>query len=105
MAAGRAVIATGWSGNADFTTPDTAFTVPYQVVELDRDFAPYRRGMHWAEPDVDAAAALMQLAVDDVARRHHVATAGQAFVRAHYSASAAAPALRTHLERIMAGCE
>jgi glycosyltransferase involved in cell wall biosynthesis len=102
MAAGRAIIATGWSGNADFTTPETAFIVPYEIIELDRDFGPYLRGMHWAEPDVDAAASWMRLAVEDVTRRQLVADAGRAFVRARYDATVTASVLRAHLERITA---
>ena len=31
-----------------------------QIVELERDVGPYRKGWHWAEPDMDHAAALMR---------------------------------------------
>jgi glycosyltransferase involved in cell wall biosynthesis len=64
MAVGRPVIATDWSGNVDFTRPDNALLVRYDLVELDRDYGPYRRGQCWAEPDLEHAAECMRLIAD-----------------------------------------
>ena len=36
MALGKPVIATGWSGNMDFMSEDTAACVGYEIVELER---------------------------------------------------------------------
>lgn len=59
MAWGTPVIATGYGGNLDFTTPDNALLVPWS-----RGAVPpgnlYPPGGHWAEPDLDAAAAAMR---------------------------------------------
>lgn len=60
MAAGRPTIATDWSGNTDFMDSTNSYPVPYQLVELDRDIGPYRRGEVWAEPSVPEAAEIMR---------------------------------------------
>jgi len=56
MRLGKPVIATGWSSNMDFMTPFNSLPVDVDVVELDRDFGPYQKGMHWAEPSIEHAA-------------------------------------------------
>ncbi len=78
MSLGKPVIATAYSGNLDFMTPDNSFPLAYRTITLDRDFGPYMRGASWADPDLDEAANLMRLIVEhpeegrargDVARR------------------------------------
>jgi glycosyltransferase involved in cell wall biosynthesis len=64
MMAARPVIATPYSGSADFTTVGNSLPVRYRLVELEKDEGPYRRGSFWAEPDIDHAAELMRWAFD-----------------------------------------
>ncbi|MEX0618269.1 MAG: glycosyltransferase [Pseudohongiellaceae bacterium] len=59
MARGKVVLATGWSGNMDFMNTGNSMIVDYNLVELDRDYGPYRQGQIWAEPDLDDAAGKM----------------------------------------------
>lgn len=56
MIAGRAVVATGWSGNLDFMSEATTRLVPFKLVEVEDRSGCYSGG-RWAEPDIDAAAA------------------------------------------------
>lgn len=65
MAWGKPVIATGYSGNLEFMTPENSFLVPWQPAEIPADAAPYPAGGTWAEPDLDAAAAAMRTVVDE----------------------------------------
>lgn len=60
MALGKPVIATGWSGNMDFMTPDNAACVSYQLAPIGRSQGPYAAGQLWAEPDLDDAASWMR---------------------------------------------
>ena len=60
MAFGKPVIATGYSGNMDFTTPKNSLLVNYKLTELDWDYGVYEKGNFWAEPDVDHAAEQMR---------------------------------------------
>jgi glycosyltransferase involved in cell wall biosynthesis/lipopolysaccharide biosynthesis glycosyltransferase len=60
MSLGKPVIATAYSGNMDFMTPSNSFPVKYRLVEIERDYGPYKKGWLWAEPDLDHAAHLMR---------------------------------------------
>jgi cyclopropane fatty-acyl-phospholipid synthase-like methyltransferase len=56
----KPVIVTAYSANMDFTTPANSFLVKYKLVEIDRDYGPYRKGWVWADPDLEHAAQLMR---------------------------------------------
>jgi hypothetical protein len=56
MALGTPVIATGYSGNMDFTTPANSYLVDWQPTEVGPDCELYPAHGHWAEPDLDHAA-------------------------------------------------
>jgi glycosyltransferase involved in cell wall biosynthesis len=60
MAVGKPVVATGWSGNLEFMDVANSYLVRYDLVQIERDVGPYRRGQVWAEPSVDHAAELMR---------------------------------------------
>jgi glycosyltransferase involved in cell wall biosynthesis len=59
MAAGKPVIATGYSGNLAFMNEDNSRLVPYAMTEVGPGQQPYPPDDHWAEPDLDVAAAHM----------------------------------------------
>ncbi|MEM3648684.1 MAG: glycosyltransferase [Thermoproteota archaeon] len=65
MAMGKPVIATGYSGNMDFMTVNNSFPIKYSIVRLDENHGPYKKGMTWAEPDIEDAARAMQLVYGD----------------------------------------
>ncbi|HEY9718561.1 MAG TPA: glycosyltransferase family 4 protein, partial [Trichormus sp.] len=56
----KPVIATGWSGNADFMNVSNSYPLPYKLVVNNADVGPYRTGELWAEPDEAAAAQAMR---------------------------------------------
>jgi glycosyltransferase involved in cell wall biosynthesis len=60
MAAGKPVIATGYSGNMEFMNGENSLPVDYRLVEIERDAGPYEKGNLWAEPDARHAAELMR---------------------------------------------
>ena len=64
MSLGKPVIVTGYSGNMDFTTPSNSLLVKYRLVDLDRDYGPYKKGSVWADPSLDHAADLMRYAYE-----------------------------------------
>ena len=94
MAAGKPVIATAYSGNLEFMTPDTSVLVPYELERIPLGSGPYPPTASWAAPDLDfAAGAMRELAGDPNAAarlgakarahiaRNHTADARVAFVR------------------------
>ncbi|MBI3473318.1 MAG: glycosyltransferase family 4 protein [Candidatus Solibacter usitatus] len=85
MYLGKPVIATGYSGNLDFTLPSTSFLVDYRLCEVGKDCEPYDAGSVWAEPSLDHAAAQMRAVAGNPELRGRVAEAGQRFVRDRFS--------------------
>lgn len=97
MLFGKPVIATGFSGNADYTKPETACPVDFTTVPLQPDDYLYPQGQYWAEPDSDHAAYYMRKLFDDANFRQQIAAAGQAYVQTHYNPSVVGSAYRQRL--------
>ncbi|MBV8397465.1 MAG: glycosyltransferase [Acetobacteraceae bacterium] len=68
MLLGKAVVATGWSGNLTFMDSDCSALVGYRLVASEDDRRVYAGGT-WAEPDVAAAAAHLRRLADDAEAR------------------------------------
>jgi len=88
MALGKPVIATYYSGNVDFMAPWNSFPVPYSLIEISARHGPYVPGMRWAEPDLEAAAALMRQVYGRPEHAADVAARGRADVLRLLSAKA-----------------
>lgn len=64
MRLGRPVVATAWSGNLDFMTPEAAALVPVRLVPADDPQSTYT-GQNWAEPDTAEAARRLAALCDE----------------------------------------
>jgi glycosyltransferase involved in cell wall biosynthesis len=89
MALGKPVIATPWSGPADYLTASNSFSVGYELIELGDDHGPYSAEQVWAEPSLDDAAAAMQRIVADPLNARLVGERASADILARYSPLAA----------------
>jgi glycosyltransferase involved in cell wall biosynthesis len=75
MAQGIPVIATGWSGNMAFMTPDTACLVPFELLPATSRYnGPQAQ---WAEPDLTAAAEALRQLVQSADARQALGQAGR----------------------------
>jgi 2-polyprenyl-3-methyl-5-hydroxy-6-metoxy-1,4-benzoquinol methylase/glycosyltransferase involved in cell wall biosynthesis len=110
MALGKPVIATGYSGNLDFMTPETSYLVPWKPGSVPVGCSPYPAGARWAEPDLDVAARMMrdvfenQLHAAEVGRRakahvlaKHGLDAGASFIRERFEAAQSVLTQRTRV--------
>ena len=80
LALGKPAVATAWSANLDFMLGEAARTlVPFDLIPVADSSARYVGG-RWADPNLDAAAALIRRLVDDAAFRGSVANAGPASI-------------------------
>lgn len=95
---GKPVIATAYSGNLDYMTPQNSFLVDYELVPIGAGVDPYPAEGSWAQPDVEHAAALMRRVHDDPAAAGARAARGQAELRASHSREAVGRAIRRRLE-------
>lgn len=99
MVMGRPVVATGYSGNLAFMDQKNSFLVPYDLVEVGPGNDPYEEHAHWAQPRLDAAAALMRAVHDDPAAAARVGAAGKASVLARFNVDRVAAELRPLLSK------
>jgi len=95
MALSKPVIATGYSGNLHFMTPENSYLVDYVRTNVPAGCEPYPTSTSWADPDLDQAAAYMrqvyerpveaarkaQQARQDVLERHNCQTSARAIVQ------------------------
>jgi glycosyltransferase involved in cell wall biosynthesis len=100
MYLGKPVIATGYSGNTDFTLRDNSLLVDYKMVPVGWDSAPYDPGSLWADPDVEQAASHMRSIAQSGDLRARLSDAGRAFVRANLSPEAVGQKMRQRLEAL-----
>jgi glycosyltransferase involved in cell wall biosynthesis len=100
MALGKAVIATGYSGNIDFMTPANSYLIDYRMTRVGPGCEIYPPEGEWAEPDVDQAAELMRMIwrAPDAARS--IGDRARADIAATLSPEATGRLMRARLERL-----
>ncbi len=100
MALGTPVIATGYSGNLDFTTPFNSYLVDWSPTAVGPGDEIYPANGTWAEPDLDHAAELMR----DVWRHPDAAAAradrARRDIARDYAPSVVGSVARARLERL-----
>jgi glycosyltransferase involved in cell wall biosynthesis len=97
---GKPAIATGWSGNMDFTNAHNSFPVRFTVEELQIDAPPYRKGWRWAEPDLSHAGELMRQVVENPDLADRIGKEGQKDIRTRFSPSATGKLMSARLDAI-----
>ena len=100
MLLGKPVILTDYSGTRDFADVDDALMVPYTLVPIATDEYVGVEGQHWAEPDLDAAAAHMRWVQQNPEDARALGQRAQARIRALYDPANAGPRILAalHLE-------
>ena len=99
---GKPVIATGYSGNLDYMTPQNSYLVDYSLVPIGPGKEPYPAEGEWAEPDVEHAARLMREVFEGREEAARRASRGAADIRTTHSPEAAGRAMAARLRLLMA---
>jgi glycosyltransferase involved in cell wall biosynthesis len=81
----KPVLATAYSGNADFLTEATGYPVPYTMTKIGASEYPCGKGQVWAEPDRDCAARHMREMLAKPGLLRSKAVAGQRYISNNYS--------------------
>jgi glycosyltransferase involved in cell wall biosynthesis len=82
---GKPVVATAYSGNMEYMTPDAALLVDYKLIPVKEGQYPHASGQVWADPNVDQAAAYMVSLLDDPGAGRNLGARASAHVRTHFS--------------------
>ena len=97
MYLGKPVIATGYSGNLDFTNEQNACLVDYMLISVKDHEYPFATGQKWADPDIDHAVWFMRRLVKEPQHVHAIGQRAADFIRTFHSPSAVGAKYRTRL--------
>jgi glycosyltransferase involved in cell wall biosynthesis len=102
MSLGKAVIATDFSGSADFLDAGTGFPIPWREWILPETIRDYERGTRWAEPDHEAAVASLRAVIDSPEEARRRGEAGRTRIAGRYAPRAVGDRVRARLDEIHA---
>jgi|SRR5215218_448396 len=97
---GKPTIATGYSGNLDFMTPENSYLVDSRLTEIGPGNEPYPEDGEWAQPSVAHAAKLMREVFDHPERARAVGELGRRGIVGTRSPEAAGRELARRLVRV-----
>ena len=101
MKMGKAVIATNYSGNTDFTKPDNACLVDYKLKKVGSEGRHYfQENPDWADADVAQAAYYMRQLVEDNDYRGRIGEKARSFMDENHSFRQVGERYRKRLELI-----
>lgn len=102
MNLGLPVVCTGYSGNMEFCSDETAWLVDYSLVPVGPDdYIFVREGSLWADPDVAHAARQLRAAYDNPDERAAKAAKALQKVRSEHSVKAVAKRYESRLKEIL----
>jgi len=101
MAVGTPVIATGYSGNTDFTTPFNSYLVDWIQTRVGPGSTVYPADGRWAEPDIEHAAAQMRAVWEHPEQAAERAARARVDIRRLYAPTVVGEMARTRLERLL----
>lgn len=100
MLLGTPTIATDWSANTEFMNQQVACMVPAQIIALNQDIYPYRKGNHWAQPDEAIAQGYMRKLFDDESFRKDLARKAFLHMQKTFNCQMTAQAMKEALEAV-----
>ena len=100
MYLGKPVIATAYSGNLEFMRPENSYLVPWRPTRIERDHGPYRKGWHWADPDLEAAGRLMRGVYERREEAARVGAEGARVIREEFSYAVVGRLIRERLRQV-----
>ncbi|HET9478690.1 MAG TPA: glycosyltransferase [Pyrinomonadaceae bacterium] len=103
MRLGKPAILTNWSGSTDYVTHDNCVPIDYKLVELDRDYGPYKAGQQWADPDLEQAAHWMKRIAAEPELAREIGLRGQQTINAEFSPKAVGRIIQARLDEIRSG--
>lgn len=99
---GKPVVATNYSGNVDFMTPDNSYLVDHRLVPIGPGIDPYPTAAVWAEPDVTRAAALLRHVFEHPEEAHNRGSRAAADIRRTHGPEAAGRVMSARLNALIA---
>jgi glycosyltransferase involved in cell wall biosynthesis len=100
MSLAKPAIITNWSGNTDYMTTDNCVAIDYELVQLGREYGPYKAHQRWAEPDLDQAAHWMKKLGAEPELANTIGLRGRETINTHFSPGAVGRIIQARLQEI-----
>jgi glycosyltransferase involved in cell wall biosynthesis len=100
MALGKPVVATGYSGNLHFMTPENSYLVDYARAQVPAGCEPHSTTAWWADPDLDQAAAYLREVYERPEAARQRGSKGQQDVLERHNRQTSARAIAERVETI-----
>jgi len=100
MYLGKPVIATGYSGNLDFTNEMNACLVDHMLVPVKKGEYPFGKDQLWADPDIEQAAWYMKRLVYEPSYASEIGKYAERYIKTHYSFQVIGAKMRHRLEKL-----
>lgn len=100
MLLGKPTIATNWSANTEFMNIDNACIVDYDMICLEEDYAMYKKGNRWANPDIDQAAQYMKKLFEDKNFYNIISKNAQNYIENNLNLDKASKAIENRINNI-----
>ncbi|MCQ4163531.1 glycosyltransferase [Tahibacter harae] len=100
MLLGKPVVATAYSGNLAFMDADNSCLVDYSLIPVREGEYPAWQDQHWAEPDIEQAAAYLRRLADDPVYARQIGENARTSVSRRLSAAACLAAISARLTDI-----
>lgn len=100
MLLGTPTIATNWSSNTEFMTSEVSCLVDYKLITITKDMGPFKKGNHWADPDVSEAAGFMKKLYEDKDFYDRIAENAETYIRQKLSMEQATEIIKKRTSEI-----
>jgi Glycosyltransferase len=101
MLLGTPTIATNWSSNTEFMNDEVSCLVDYKIIELEKDYLPFKKGNHWADPDIIQAADYMKKLYCDQEYYNRIKDNGKKHIQEKLSLAQASGLINNRVKEIM----
>ena len=96
---GKPVIATGYSGNLEFTTPENSYLIDYELTAVSRQMGYYKPNYAWAEVSEDHLAALLEEVLQSPDESRRKGENGRNTIRERFSVKAVTKAVQQRVDQ------
>jgi glycosyltransferase involved in cell wall biosynthesis len=96
---GKPVIATGYSGNLEFTTPENSYLIDYELTAVSREIGYYKPNYAWAEVSEDHLAALLEEVLQSPEESRRKGENGRHTIRERFSVESVTKAIRQRVDQ------
>ena len=96
---GKPVIATGYSGNLEFTTSENSYLIDYELTAVSREIGYYKPNYAWAEVSEDHLAALLEEVLQSPEESRRKGENARHTIREHFSVESVTKAVQQRVDQ------